>query len=88
MKQKKDLALRKVCNRYMIVDGDTGDSKLSNVYTLNASAALVWDSLAGKDFNAYDVAAFLSDNFDVTTETAAKDAEALCADWLEKGLIS
>ena len=51
MRLKPNLKLRQVGSRHMLVDVCSDNINLTNVYTLNETAAFLWDSLADTDFN-------------------------------------
>ena len=77
MKLKNDLILRKVGSDYIIVKPEEGVADLSKVFTLNQSAAYVWETLQEKEFELEDVKRLLTDRFDVDDQTALADAEKL-----------
>jgi len=51
MKAKANLKLRKVGGRYMLVDVSDRDANVTNVYTLNDTAAFVWHLLSAGDMD-------------------------------------
>lgn len=77
MKLKNDLILRKVGSDYIIVQPEEGVADLSKVFTLNNSAAYVWEALQEKEFELEDIKSLLTDRFDVDDQTALADAEEL-----------
>lgn len=79
--------LRKLGRHYMIVDGCTGNAEHTNVYTLNETAAFIWQSVYGIDFDGDTIVRLLCDNYDVDLDTARTDASALLDRWRELGLI-
>lgn len=66
---------------------DGPEVNLTDVFTLNETAADVWTAFSGKEFVTGDVAAYLVENYDVAEETAADDAASLMAEWEKFGLI-
>ena len=42
MRLNPNLKLRQIGKKYMVVDAETGSAKLTNVFTFNASAAMLW----------------------------------------------
>ncbi|MGM9741758.1 MAG: PqqD family protein [Candidatus Cryptobacteroides sp.] len=66
---------------------DGPEVNLTDVFTLNETAADVWNAFSGKEFVTGDVAAYLVENYDVAEETAADDAASLMAEWEKFGLI-
>ena len=55
--------------------------------SLNDSAAYLFKAVAGKEFTADTLADLLLEEYDVDRETALKDAETLCAQWKEIGIL-
>ena len=43
---RKGIQLRKIGNRYMIVDACAGNVNMSKVYSLNQTAAWIWQCVA------------------------------------------
>ncbi len=86
MKLKENLKLRKIGNRYMIVEaGEAVD--LTNVYTLNATAAWLWEEMGNGDFSIEELARKMCDRYDVDEQTALADVGEQIAQWKEFGLI-
>lgn len=77
MKLKNNLILRKVGSDYIIVEPDQGIADLSKVFTLNSSAAYVWEALQEKEFDINDVKDLLTERFEVDNETALADGKRL-----------
>lgn len=87
MKLKENLKLRQVGNRYMIVDAVGQNVNLTNVYTLNATAAWVWELAAQGDFTEESLISALCGNFEVSTDLATKDIRALLETWKKYNLL-
>ena len=82
--------LRKVGGRYMIVDSsgkDGGVVDCANVYTLNATAALIWQAMAEREFCVEDAVEVLCAEFDVERDRALQDVSLQFAEWKQYGLI-
>jgi hypothetical protein len=60
---------------------------LSTVYTLNSSAAWLWEELKGKEFTMDTIVELLCENYDVSKEQAQSDAEILLQDFQKQGLV-
>lgn len=88
MKAKANLKLRKVGDRYMLVDVSEKDANVTNVYTLNGTAAFVWTRLAAGISEAAELADELCSEYDVAPATALADVRKLLASWQESGLIT
>lgn len=74
----------------MIVDssGNGGDVvDYANVYTLNASAAFIWQAMEGREFDVEDIVDVLCEEFDVEHEMARQDVVVQIGEWREFGLI-
>lgn len=87
MKLRTDLTLRKLGDEYVIVDPGQDMIDMSKVYTLNETAALLWESLQNKDFDVKAILKILMDEFDVEIETAKRDAKILVQKFREHGLL-
>lgn len=87
MRRVPRLKLRKIGRMYMVVDGVTGEARMTNVYQLNETAAAVWEFVGEREVDAAQVAEFLTSCYEIDLATAQADAEALLATWREYGLI-
>ena len=54
--------------------------------TLNESAAYLWESVAGKEFDIDTLADLLIERYSIDRNLAKKDAEAIASKWVEIGL--
>lgn len=77
MKLRADLTLRKVGNEYFIVEPDQGMVDLSKVFTLNETAAFLWNSLQGKEFDTQSAADILIQEYQIDQDTALKDTQKI-----------
>ncbi|WP_236537037.1 PqqD family protein [Sphingobacterium composti Ten et al. 2007 non Yoo et al. 2007] len=57
--------MRKVGDDYVIVAPEQGMVDLSKVYSLNETAAWLWDELDGKDFVVSDMVELVRNQYDV-----------------------
>ncbi|MGM9767296.1 MAG: PqqD family protein [Candidatus Cryptobacteroides sp.] len=87
MKINENLLLRKIGSRSMVVKEVEGKANLTDVFTLNSTAADIWTAFSGKDFTGDDIVGYLVDNYNVEEERAGADVAALLAQWKEFGLI-
>lgn len=87
MKLRSDLVLRTIGSDHLIVDPSQDMVDLSTVYTLNSSAAWLWEQLKGKEFNLDSIVALLCENYDVDIDQAKSDAEILLQDFQKQGLL-
>lgn len=88
MRAKGNRKLRKVGDRYMLVDISGKESNVTDVYTFNDTAAFIWEILSVRDAGEHELAAGLSDAYDVGYDTALADVRHLVGLWLDAGLIA
>ena len=88
MKLKADLTLRKVGSDYIIVQPDQGVADLSKVFSLNQTAAYIWEAVHDKEFDLAYVTRLLTDRFEVDQETASTDAERMVALFEAQNLLA
>lgn len=87
MKIRNNLVLRKIGSRYMIVEVSKEAMNLTNVYTMNETAAMLWKSIGAEDFTEPQLVEFLCDTYEVTEEQAAADVHSLIEEWRKLGLL-
>lgn len=87
MKLRTDLILRTIGSDHLIVDPSQNMVDLSTVYTLNSSAAWLWEELKGKDFDTDTIVDLLVENYEVSKEQAQSDAAILLEDFQKQGLL-
>lgn len=71
----------------MIADSCTGEVNMTNVFTLNGTAAWLWQKIGTEDFIPEDLCSWLCEEYDVDPDTARKDVASLLDSWKEYGLI-
>ncbi|WP_312352097.1 PqqD family protein [Sphingobacterium multivorum] len=74
MKLRNDITLRKVGKEYIIVDPSQDMVDMSKVFTLNETAAFLWNELQGIDFELEDMINLLLDNYETERKVAEKDS--------------
>lgn len=87
MKIRNNLVLRKIGSRYMIVEVSQEAMNLTNVYTMNETAAWLWKGIGSSDFTEEQLVSRLCDEYEVTEEQAATDVHALVEEWIKLGLV-
>jgi len=88
MKTKNGFHLRNVCGEYVIVAEGIENIDFSKIISMNESAAYLWQKIDGTDgFSVDDLTNFLCEEYEVTESQAKADAEALCRQWFEAGII-
>lgn len=87
MKLRSDLVLRTIGSDHLIVDPSQDMVDLSTVYTLNSSAAWLWEQLKGIEFTSDTIVDLLCENYEVDIDQAKSDAEILLQDFQKQGLL-
>ena len=87
MKLNPKLKLRQVGKKFMVVDAETGSSRMTHVFTFNASAAMLWQRIGADSFEAEDLALWLCEAYEVDLATARADVDVLLRCWIDGGLV-
>ncbi len=88
MKQAENLRLRKIGSHYMIVNLSEENVNLSEVFTLNETAAMLWQRLGESvDATVESLADWLCEEYEVDRVTALADVAAQIDEWERTGLI-
>lgn len=88
MRLNEDYKLRDVLGEKVLVAEGEKSINYSFLISVNESASMIWESLFGREFSVDDVATVLTDNYEIDSDEALRDAEALIADWRRDGLAS
>lgn len=89
MKIVEGFRLREICGEFIIVPESTELVNFNKMIHLNATAAYLWEQVSGLDeFTVEGLAKLLTDKYDVSDETALKDAEAIARKWVEIGIAA
>ena len=86
MRLVEGFRLRDVMGQATVIGEGAGQVNFNKLITLNESAAFLWRSVEGKDFDVESVAGLLVEEYGINEERARKDAEVLLAQWKETGL--
>ena len=87
MKTRKGYSLRTLGNEYIIVADGLEAVDFSHMVSMNESAALLWEAVEGKDFDANTLADLLMENYDISRETAEHDVAVLLETWRKANII-
>lgn len=87
MKPKSNLRLRKIGRQYMIVNTRQENVDLSDVFTLNETAAGLWQQMIQGTIVPEELADWLCEIYEVDRETALQDVKKQLAQWKAYGLI-
>ena len=89
MKTVEGFRLREICGEFIIVPESTELVNFNKMIHLNATAAYLWEQVSALDeFTVEGLAKLLTDKYDVSDETALKDAEAIARKWVEIGIAA
>ena len=75
MKINSNYKIREVAGETIVVNQGTANVNMTRIIALNASAHLLYESLADKDFTLKDAADILSETYGIPAEVALKDAQ-------------
>ena len=87
LKIKEGLSLRRLRDKYMVVDSNSDNVNMASVYSLNEAAALLWKKLEHDDCTRSELIELLCSIYDVNVETAANDVERQLEEWSAYGLL-
>lgn len=87
MKIIKGFRLRDVMGQATVIGEGVGQVDFNKLITLNDTAAFLWRSVEGKEFDAETLAALLVDEYGIDNDLAAKDAAAISERWIEVGIV-
>ena len=79
MRIKPVFKLRTIAGETIVVHQGTPDVDMTRIISLKASARLLWERLAGREFGLEDAAAVLEETYQLPAGQAEQDA----AGWVE-----
>ena len=88
MKKKKGLIMRTLGNEFILVDEGSNLTDFNRMISLNASAALLWEAVQDKEFDAETLINLLIEEYDIDREIAKKDVASLLETWKEAEIIN
>lgn len=87
MKTYEDLTLRMVLGDAVIVNENRQHAGFDKIVSLNKSAAMLWESVAGRDFTTADLASLLTEHYGIDSGRAMEDAEYIAEKWIQTGMV-
>ena len=87
MKIKSDYRLREIAGETIIVNQGTASVNMTKIISLNASARMLYETLAEKEFSLEDAAQVLISTYGISNELAQKDADNWINDLKNCGVI-
>ena len=79
MKINSIYKIREIAGEAIVVNQGTANVNMTRIISLNASARLLYETLAGGEFTLEDAAKVLTDTYGISGEQALRDA----AVWVE-----
>lgn len=86
-KKLKKLTLKNIGRSYMLVESNGEDVNMTNVYSMNDTAAWLWKHIDTSDGNIEEIAAAMCEEYDVDSATAMADITQQFSQWREMKLI-
>ena len=83
----KQLTLKKVGKNYMLVEVADNEVNMTNVYSMNSTAAWLWEHLDTSEQQIADIADKMCSEYEVDRETVLTDIMTQLQQWKEMGLI-
>ncbi len=87
MKIKSDYKLREIAGETIIVNQGNASVNMTKIISLNASARMLYETLAEKEFSVEDAAQVLISTYGISNELAQKDADKWINDLKNCGVI-
>ena len=87
MRTKKGFKLREVCGEKILLAEGVENIDFSDIISMNASSAYLWEQVDGKDFTVEEMARLLTDQYEVEETVALEDAKELANQWFKCGII-
>lgn len=86
MRTKKDLVLRPLGDQFILVAEGNAVADFTQMVSMNASSAYLWDAVEGKDFELATLADLLVEAYGISKEQAEHDAAVVLDDWKRIGI--
>ncbi len=87
IKKNPRIVARKSGDEYILVPITDNVANMEAVYTMNATAAFIWDNIDGK-MTLEDIARVVSGEYETDIDTALDDVVELVNDLMEHKIVS
>ncbi|MBQ8033522.1 MAG: PqqD family protein [Bacteroidales bacterium] len=87
MKIIEGFILRDIMGQATIIGEGAAQVDFNKLITLNATAAFLWRSVEGKEFDIDTLANLLVEEYGISSELAQKDAAHIAEKWVEVGIV-
>ena len=88
MKLNQSLRLRRIGSKWMIVRVVDGEVNMTDVISLNETAARLWEQFQGREFTEDEMVEWLCGEYEVGLPVAKADVRNLLDRWKEYGMLS
>lgn len=88
MKTKKGFVLRTLGREYILAAEGLEAADANRLISMNESAAFLWKSVEGKEFDADTLINLLMKEYGITREVAEKDVASLLQTWKQVDIIN
>lgn len=79
--------LRDVMGQATVIGEGAGQVNFNKLITLNETAAYLWRSVEGKEFDEAMLAELLIEKYGIDKDLAASDAASIACRWIEIGIV-
>lgn len=87
MRTKKDLVLRPLGDQFILVAEGNAVADFTQMVSMNASSAYLWDAVEGKDFDLATLVDLLVEAYGIPKNQAEHDAAVVLDDWKRIGIM-
>lgn len=87
MRINDKMKVRTVAGENIVIMQDASGSDMTRVVALNESALLLYNALAGREFEVDDIVRLLTEEYEVNETDARKDAEAWVFEMKKNALV-
>ena len=87
MRIKEGFKIRTMLGENIVTGEGAAQINFNKIISLNESAAFLWRSVEGKDFDAESLAGLLVEEYGIERELALNDARAIAQKWLGIGIV-
>ena len=87
MRTKKDLVLRPLGDQFILVAEGNAVADFTQMVSMNASSAYLWDAVEGKDFELATLVDLLVEAYGIPKNQAEHDAAVVLDDWKRIGIM-
>ncbi len=79
--------LRQICGENVVVPEGADLVNFNKMLSLNETAAFLWKSVVGKDFNEKTLSELLVQEYEIDENRALEDVRSLLSKWQEVGVV-